>query len=135
MKYAEKLKDPRWQKKRLEILERDKWMCRGCCETQKTLHVHHIFYVHGLEPWDVPSGLLITLCSDCHNPGPCVSEYKSCSECPDFGKGEGDCWGYGDPPKKIIELIGNMLNCVWRNSDIYGGHSFEVSLALSLIHL
>jgi len=106
MKYAEKLKDPRWQKKRLEILERDKWMCRGCCETQKTLHVHHIFYVHGLEPWDVPSGLLITLCSDCHNP----------------------CWGYGDPPKKIIELIGNMLNCVWRNSDIYGGHSFEVSL-------
>lgn len=55
MKYAEKLKDPRWQKKRLEILERDKWMCRGCCETQKTLHVHHIFYVHGLEPWDVPN--------------------------------------------------------------------------------
>lgn len=26
--YAEKLKDPRWQKRRLEIFERDDWTCQ-----------------------------------------------------------------------------------------------------------
>jgi hypothetical protein len=26
-KYSDKLKDPRWQKKRLQIMERDNWCC------------------------------------------------------------------------------------------------------------
>ena len=30
MGYSEKLKDPRWQKKRLEILERDNFRCQYC---------------------------------------------------------------------------------------------------------
>jgi len=29
MTYKEKLLDPRWQKKRLEVLERDGWACRA----------------------------------------------------------------------------------------------------------
>ena len=37
--YLEKLKDPRWQKKRLEILERDGWKCMACGEKEKTLRV------------------------------------------------------------------------------------------------
>ena len=64
--YAEKLKDPRWQKKRLEVFSRDQWTCRLCDAKDKSLNIHHIFYIKGFEPWDYPSGLLITLCCDCH---------------------------------------------------------------------
>ena len=65
-KYAEKLLDPRWQKRRLEILERDKWTCRIGSETHKSLQVHHAAYLPGVEPWDHPDHLLMTLCCDCH---------------------------------------------------------------------
>ena len=64
--YAEKLKDPRWQKKRLEILERDKWTCKFCGDAEETLHVHHLFYMPKIEPWDIPDGFLLTLCESCH---------------------------------------------------------------------
>jgi hypothetical protein len=66
-KYSEKLKDPRWQKKRLEILERDEWMCQRCFDSESTLHVHHKNYLPQVEPWDYPNGLLITLCEGCHD--------------------------------------------------------------------
>lgn len=68
MTYAEKLKDPRWQKKRLEILQRDNFTCRsGCCfATEKTLHVHHLDYVYGNDPWNYPDSYFITVCEDCH---------------------------------------------------------------------
>jgi hypothetical protein len=62
--YGEKLKDPRWQRKRLGILERDGWSCRICSDSETTLHVHHIEY--GGDPWDVPDNLLVTLCEHCH---------------------------------------------------------------------
>jgi hypothetical protein len=65
-KYSEKLKDPRWQKKRLEILERDKWSCQICYDDTATLHVHHRYYLKNTEPWDYPSESLITLCESCH---------------------------------------------------------------------
>lgn len=42
--YSEKLKDPRWQKKRLEILNRDEFACRFCGDNKSTLNVHHISY-------------------------------------------------------------------------------------------
>lgn len=64
-KYGEKLLDPRWQKLRLQIFERDKWLCKGCATSTETLHVHHIAYV-GADPWDTPPELLITLCAECH---------------------------------------------------------------------
>lgn len=64
--YSEKLKDPRWQKKRLEVLQRDNWTCQECFKTDKTLHVHHLVYNKGKDPWDYEEGFLITLCSDCH---------------------------------------------------------------------
>lgn len=64
--YAEKLKDPRWQKKRLEVFEHDKWTCKECGATDKTLNVHHLFYHQGFDPWDYAKEELITLCDDCH---------------------------------------------------------------------
>lgn len=66
MNYKEKLLDPRWQKKRLEVLNRDGFSCRFCSDTKTTLHVHHKVYEKGKEPWDIDSKLLITLCKDCH---------------------------------------------------------------------
>ena len=65
--YSEKLKDPRWQKKRLEILKRDKFRCRFCGNETETLHVHHLEYVdYYKEPWDYSNALLMTLCKTCH---------------------------------------------------------------------
>ena len=52
--YQTKLKDPRWQKKRLEILNRDKWACCACLSTEETLVVHHKDYISNTEPWDYP---------------------------------------------------------------------------------
>lgn len=67
--YIEKLKNPLWQKKRLEIFQRDGFRCTsmGCFEDGKTLHVHHLDYISGREPWDYPNEYFMTLCEDCHN--------------------------------------------------------------------
>lgn len=64
--YLEKLKDPRWQKKRLEILQRDEWTCKICFDGESTLHVHHRYYTYGADPWDYPNEALVTLCHACH---------------------------------------------------------------------
>lgn len=64
MTYAEKLKDPRWQKKRLEILNRDSFTCQCCAYDDKELHVHHVKY--NSNPWDADDDDLMTLCKDCH---------------------------------------------------------------------
>lgn len=65
--YSEKLKDPRWQKRRLDILNRDKFTCTCCGDTTKTLHVHHIIYKKGYEVWEYADHELITFCEDCHS--------------------------------------------------------------------
>lgn len=64
--YAEKLRDPRWQKKRLEILNRDEFTCLACYSTTNELHVHHKTYRYGYEPWEYPNSVLQTLCKTCH---------------------------------------------------------------------
>ena len=64
--YSEKLKDPRWQRKRLEVFQHAEFQCQLCGEDKKTLHVHHSKY-DGREPWEYPLSMLICLCEDCHN--------------------------------------------------------------------
>lgn len=67
MAYADLLKDPRWQKKRLQILNRDEFTCRNCGLGTKTLHVHHkVYFKQKTNPWDYPDNLLVTLCEECH---------------------------------------------------------------------
>jgi hypothetical protein len=66
MTYIEKLKSPQWQKKRLQILERDAWECTKCFESGNTLHVHHKTYQYGNDPWDYDDSNFITLCTKCH---------------------------------------------------------------------
>lgn len=66
MTYSEKLKDPRWQKKRLEVFQRDGFACVACGDKSSTLHVHHWYYERGKDPWEAPDGDLETLCESCH---------------------------------------------------------------------
>lgn len=92
MDYLEKLKDPRWQKKRLEVFERDGWRCKSCGTKEKTLHLHHLFYFKDKDPWDINNGFLLTLCEECHQPS-------------------GDeCWSES---QIIINDIGILLNSIW----------------------
>lgn len=65
--YSEKLRHPNWQRKRLEILNRDGFKCRLCSSTETTLHVHHLRYITGRDPWNYQSASLITLCENCHS--------------------------------------------------------------------
>lgn len=64
--YSEKLKDPRWQRLRLIIFQRDNYTCRFCGDTIQQQHVHHTQYIKHLEPWEYPERYLITLCCVCH---------------------------------------------------------------------
>jgi len=65
--YSKKLKNPKWQKKRLEIFKRDKFRCRICKDDENELHIHHKEYISDTDPWDYPNELLITLCEHCHH--------------------------------------------------------------------
>lgn len=64
MKYSEKLKDPRWQKKRLEVMQRDGFACVYCGDEKTTLNVHHTKYKGN--PWDSPLKDLECVCEHCH---------------------------------------------------------------------
>jgi hypothetical protein len=72
--YQELLKDPRWQKKRLEILGEQEFSCENCGDNKSTLHVHHGTYLKGKKPWEYPDELLHVLCETCH------SEIEKCKE-------------------------------------------------------
>lgn len=64
--YSDLLKDPRWQKKRLEVLERAGWRCEACGRADSTLHCHHGYYEKNLLPWEYDSLTLWCLCEGCH---------------------------------------------------------------------
>lgn len=59
------LQDPRWQRKRLEIMDRDGWMCVACGASDKELHVHHLRYTG--RDWEASNEDLQTLCHECHD--------------------------------------------------------------------
>jgi len=64
--YQRKLSHPDWQRKRLEILNRDNFTCQYCDVKDKELHIHHIYYMPNTLPQDYPDSAYITLCHDCH---------------------------------------------------------------------
>jgi hypothetical protein len=67
MSYADELRKPQWQRKRLEIMARDDWRCTGCSADDKPLHVHHERYINGRKPWEYADNDLKTLCEECHS--------------------------------------------------------------------
>ncbi|MEO7048902.1 MAG: hypothetical protein ABI091_26605 [Ferruginibacter sp.] len=68
MDYKEKLKKTIWQKRRLQIFERDKWVCQSssCKTPDDNLNVHHKLYFDYIDPWAYPDDMLVTLCNTCH---------------------------------------------------------------------
>ena len=72
--YAEYFKDPKWQKKRLEVMQRDNFQCIVCGDDSKTLNVHHVEYIEARKPWEYDDKYLWTLCEYCH------SEEHRCKE-------------------------------------------------------
>ena len=66
MDYRQKLLDGRWQRKRLQILERDGFSCQQC-RRQDNVQIHHNWYLKNMEPWDYSGEQLITLCSVHHD--------------------------------------------------------------------
>lgn len=64
--YFQLLKDPRWQKKRLEVMQRADFTCESCCESSDELHVHHGYYEQGKLPWEYPDKSYHCLCGLCH---------------------------------------------------------------------
>jgi hypothetical protein len=123
MTYAEKLKDPRWQKKRLEIFERDNWTCTtiSCNSKDATLHVHHLDYLPNTEPWDYPDHFLVTKCEHCHKE---LTEFKKEYETRllrQFRLGLQDTFiqecaaqlfeAYGDEP--FSERLQNLIYILW----------------------
>lgn len=65
--YSEKLRDPRWQRRRLEIMQLALFQCQRCATIDVPLNIHHIVYRRGAEPWDYDDEDLACLCEDCHD--------------------------------------------------------------------
>ena len=59
-----------WQRKRLEILERDQHLCKLCLYrgviNNKGLEIHHIIALKDNEELKLEDDNLVTLCSGCH---------------------------------------------------------------------
>lgn len=64
--YLELLRDPRWQRKRLEVMERADFACEECGDKSTTLNVHHKLYRKGAMPWEYADEELGCLCETCH---------------------------------------------------------------------
>jgi hypothetical protein len=64
--YRDLLRDPRWQRKRLEVMLRDDFTCVKCGDKTTELQIDHLFYTKGALPWEYPLNALQTLCRNCH---------------------------------------------------------------------
>lgn len=64
--YFKLLKHPKWQEKRLEIMNRALFECEHCGTKEETLNVHHMYYEKNKKPWEYPDDCLHCLCIDCH---------------------------------------------------------------------
>lgn len=67
--YQDLLRDPRWQRRRLEIMSRAEFKCERCASSEGTLNVHHKLYRTGAAPWEYTDKELACLCEDCHLEG------------------------------------------------------------------
>jgi hypothetical protein len=65
--YSQLLLDPRWQRCRLEVFQRDGWRCRNCRTETRQLHAHHVAYLKGRAPWEYEQSWLVSLCGMCHD--------------------------------------------------------------------
>lgn len=66
MNYSDQLKSPKWQKKRLDILNLRGFKCEKCNCEENQLHVHHRFYLKNRKAWEYDNDVFQVLCYICH---------------------------------------------------------------------
>jgi hypothetical protein len=64
--YWELLRHPKWQEKRLRVMQRAGFECENCGDKDTILNVHHTYYEKGKSPWEYPDESLRCLCESCH---------------------------------------------------------------------
>lgn len=74
MNYAQQMKHPLWQRKRLEVLELADFQCSSCGTKEETLHVHHPVYRRGAMIWEYEADELQCLCDSCHKEAHAIDE-------------------------------------------------------------
>ena len=118
--YWEKLQDPRWQKKRLEVMKEKDFHCEICGTNEITLNVHHKEYFKGNEPWEYDNKQLVVLCKHCHEDlHETLDLYKWVGS---FARLDGPdnrqelaimlCGYIGYPLEKIFDMLGQEFNPV-----------------------
>ena len=66
MTYSQQLRDPRWLKRRQEIIERANNLCEQYGEQSDRFEIHHGYYLKDKMAWEYPDEVLYCLCPDCH---------------------------------------------------------------------
>lgn len=74
MNYAQQIKHPNWQKKRLEVLEKWDFTCQCCGAKEDELNIHHPLYKKGALIWQYEWHELQCLCVKCHKDAHAVDE-------------------------------------------------------------
>ena len=64
--YGALLRNPKWQKARLETMQRANFACERCGDKESTLNVHHKNYKQGKNPWEYELNNFVCLCESCH---------------------------------------------------------------------
>lgn len=64
--FLQMYRDPRWQRKRLELCAAANWACQMCDARDKELQIHHGCYESDKAPWEYDDETLHVVCSDCH---------------------------------------------------------------------
>ena len=122
--YAEMLRSPLWQKKRLEIMQRDDFTCQHCGCKERELQVHHRVYHKGAKPWEYDDSELITLCDRCHEAetDAKANHYETFKEICDLAR------EVGLSEQFIDSVLSHMLNAIAfisNKSDEYGIYGSE----------
>lgn len=65
-RYQKQLADPKWQRKRLEIFNRDNFHCTICDDDTVELHVHHKKYERDKKAHEYDDSNFVSLCAHCH---------------------------------------------------------------------
>lgn len=110
MNYKDLYRDPRWQKLRLEVMNRAGFQCEECSSEQNTLNVHHKFYTKGAKPWEYEPENLQCLCENCHSIkhaileeiNACIEDMKIKELC--------EIWGHSYLISRRNEMIKNDLD-------------------------
>lgn len=104
LSYAEQLKHPFWQRRRLERLSASGFACERCHDDETTLHVHHKRYVKGRLAWEYEGTDLTVLCEPCHL---AAHDEKTAFEC---ALAQLDADGrFGSPD--VCDLVAGWCSC------------------------